>query len=385
MILLSWNIRGLGAKVKRSSIRKLIGKQDPHMVFIQETKLEKICPKILRSIWNDSDIESHFSPSQGSSGGLLSLWKKCFFDLVEAKCERNWIMLTGKIIALDFKCSFVNLYNPCDLNDRAQVWIELAQACFSSGSPCLIIGDFNEVLESSERGSQIVSTNGIHAFKSFVQVLELIEISPSNGKFTWFRGQSKSKLDRMFIHSHWLDLFPSIQVSLLKRALSDHCPILVQSQSMNWGPRPFRFIDAWLSHLGCVKLISKTWSESCGSSFMDKLKKVKLSLKKWNAEEFGCIDEKIQLLENKIQELDLIADNRNLEAHEFEERRNSQMDLWRWLKGKEVFWVQQSRAKWIKEGDRNTRYFHVMATMRRRKNAIESLTIEKKGLTLRKK
>lgn len=63
---------------------------------------------------------------------------------------------------------------------------------------------------------------GSNDFKSFIffQDLHLIGMPPSNGKFTWFRGQSKSELDRLFIHPQWLTSYPSLNVSLLK--IKDH-------------------------------------------------------------------------------------------------------------------------------------------------------------------
>lgn len=350
------------------------------MIFIQESKMEMIDSKIIRTIWKDGDLDFRFSPSLGNSGGLFTIWKKSNFDLKSATIERHWIMISGTLIPSGFECSFVNIYNPCDLSARNEVWSELTQACKLSESPCLLIGDFNEVLDASERGSQIVSTNGINAFKSFLQDLELMEIPSSNSNFTWFRGQSKSNIDRMFIHSQWLTIFPALQISHLKRSLSDHCPILVQSKVKNWGPRPFRFVDAWLTHPGCMKLIKETWSQSGNCGVMEKMKRVKSKLKCWNVAEFGHIDKKIQELENKIQNIDSIANDRLLVTGEIDERRDAQMELWQWMKRKESFWAQQSRSKWLREGDRNTRYFHVTASLRRRNNNINSLTCDNRLL-----
>lgn len=55
-------------------------------------------------------------------------------------------------------------------------------------------------------------------------------------------------------------------------------------------------------------------------------------------------------------------------------------DLWTQynsiLDHEEAFWFQQARTKWIRLGDRNTRYFHEKSLARRRENRIEALLNE---------
>lgn len=121
------------------------------------------------------------------------------------------------------------------------------------------------------------------------------------------------------------------------------------------------------------RLIQKIWAESGDQPLAQKLRNVKQSLKIWNVTEYGCIDSKISELENKIHDFDMKANECMLEDHEIAERNSAQADLWKWMKRKESYWAQASRAKWIKEGDKNTKYFHIMASIRQRKNLIEHL------------
>lgn len=298
MIVLSWNIRGLGARIKRSALRKLIASHQPRFVFIQESKKETINPKFIASIWKNSDVNWCASPSNGNSGGLLSMWDSTSFSMQSTLTGRNWIALIGLFPDSDFKCFLLNIYNPCLAHERELVWDEITKLWESLKLPCLIIGDFNEVLSPLDRGSQSYDPNNSNMFQSFVQDLQLIEIPLSNGWFTWHRGASKSKLDRLFVNNEWIAQFPSLSLSSLKRTLSDHCPLLARSSVKNWGPRPFRFQNCWLSHPGCIKAIRIAWNQSNHVSLIDKLQAVKNALKLWNSKEFGNIDEEISICEN---------------------------------------------------------------------------------------
>ena len=47
----------------------------------------------------------------------------------------------------------------------------------------------------------------------------------------------------------------------------------------------------------------------------------------------------------------------------------------RWALLEEISWRQKSREIWLKDGDRNTGFFHKMANSRRRGNQISKMRI----------
>ena len=51
-------------------------------------------------------------------------------------------------------------------------------------------------------------------------------------------------------------------------------------------------------------------------------------------------------------------------------------DLNMLLQDEEVMWRQRSKALWLREGDRNSKFFHAIASRRRVENTIQKLLIE---------
>lgn len=376
MSLLSRNCRGIGAREKRSQIRKLTKSHKPSFLFIQESISENINPKTIKTLWPIDDIEWLFSPSIGNSGGLISLWEKSSFQMESSFIQRNWIAIQGSIVTSRFRCVLINIYNPCSIEGRALIWTDILEFCRSNTYPTLIMGDFNEVLSSSERGSGFTTQEGVDDFRNFIQTLGLIDISSANGLFTWFHGNRKSKLDRCLVTADWVHQYPQLSVQILNRTISDHCPILAHSPDTNWGPKPFRFLNCWVSHPNFLPTISLAWANAQHLPLPDKLKQIKLKLKQWNKTEFGLIDSKIKNLEDQIQYFDDIANHRTLSDPELDLRKSAQIDLWSWLKKREAYWAQVSRSKWLKEGDRNTKFFHTLASIRRQKNSISSIVVD---------
>lgn len=101
------------------------------------------------------------------------------------------------------------------------------------------------------------------AFREFLERSNLFDVSLSGRKFTWYKynGTCKSKLDRALINGFWADKWQDTLLRGLPRSISDHCAIILSTKEEDWGPRPFRFINAWMSHPEFTEVVDRSWRE----------------------------------------------------------------------------------------------------------------------------
>ncbi|KAK7274721.1 hypothetical protein RIF29_15818 [Crotalaria pallida] len=71
----SFNIRGLGGRVKKKEVKKLVIEEELDMICLQETK-ELISRSDCTALWRDENFDWIFQPSIGRAGELLIIWDK---------------------------------------------------------------------------------------------------------------------------------------------------------------------------------------------------------------------------------------------------------------------------------------------------------------------
>jgi hypothetical protein len=180
MIIMSFNIRGLGGRVKRQRIRDLIRVNKVDFLALQETKMEMVIEKFCHNLWGSADCNWAFWPSEGASGGLLSIWGKNNSNLIFSFMGEGFVGVCLEWGVLKNTCYVVNVYSKCDLASKRRLWsnIFMSKAGFGGGNWC-VVGDFNAVLSLEERkGSNensIISPE-IHGFRDFFEDLELVDL-----------------------------------------------------------------------------------------------------------------------------------------------------------------------------------------------------------------
>ena len=107
----------------------------------------------------------------------------------------------------------------------------------------------------------------------------------------------------------------------------------------------------------------------------NKLQALKADLKKWNVESFENMTMKMNQLWLDLVELDSMAEGRSLTVNEKLHKARIVEGLEKMALLEEISWRQKSRAIWLKEGDKNTKFFHKLANSHHRYNSISSLLI----------
>jgi hypothetical protein len=213
--------------------------------------------------------------------------------------------------------------------------------------------------------------------------LGLMDIPLEGGKFTWSNNRESpamSRIDRFLYSDDWEDHYPTVVQKRLPKLLSDYFPIMLESGKFLRGKRPFRFENMWLKAEGFGEMVRGWWESyqfdgTPSFILVKKLKALKIDLKKWSEEVFGNVEYKRQQLMIQLNQLDVIVEDRPLSVEENLQRESLRVDIERNALLAEISWRQKSRALWLREGDKNTRFFHRLANSHRRHNSISSLLI----------
>eukprot|EP00253_Pinus_taeda_P012558 PITA_12558 len=111
-------------------------------------------------------------------------------------------------------------------------------------------------------------------------------------------------------------------------------------------------------------------------TFQLKLKEIKSRIRKWNRDEFGHIMEDKQKLEKEMEDIQqqIILEGRDEERSKEGGRIIIQLEERR--KKEEILWRQKLRINWLREGERNTKFFHQAMIQNRQRNQILSIKNE---------
>lgn len=143
----------------------------------------------------------------------------------------------------------------------------------------------------------------------------------------------------------------------------------------------FRFELIWLKFDGFLDVVREAWgtqihgADACRA--MDiKLRTVAKALKSWSAKHVGSIRLQLAAARVVLYELDVARETRLLSQGELELRRDLKLNVLGLASLARTVARQRARIRYLREGDANTRFFHLQACHRRRKNYLASIQHE---------
>ena len=149
MSLISWNCRWLGNLTSVNALEKVVRREDPKLVFLMETKSDKKnWMDIVKDKCNMKD--GLFILSIRKSKGLTLFWKEGVTVMVQTYSQTHIDALVDG--GADFGWwHFTGFYGNSDTAKCPESWVKLKYLKGTSTLPWLTIGDFNEIIEASEK------------------------------------------------------------------------------------------------------------------------------------------------------------------------------------------------------------------------------------------
>ncbi|CAH1447974.1 unnamed protein product [Lactuca virosa] len=273
-------------------------------------------------------------------------WNSKIFDVMVVSQSNQVIHCYVRFIDSNYNMYLSFIYAATNYIERRNLWDNLVMhRSVVKDYAWGILGDFNVAMkpsEYSECSSRI--PEGVADFIDCINNIEVEDINCTGFQFTWTKSPNGNKgimkkLDRVMANLKFMVDFPMAQAVFKPYRISDHCPAILNIPMCKprWKPS-FRF-----------------------ANFIA------------GKEEFLPMDLR-RVLDIKQGEIDMDPFNVSLK----EEHTKILFDFNEACEDEEKILFQRSKINWLKEGDKNSRFFHKVINSRRNKSRI-SLVLDEEG------
>ncbi|KAJ7972874.1 reverse transcriptase [Quillaja saponaria] len=359
----------------------------PDIIFLSETKIQSSLYTDTLNMLGFPQI-TYVELSNTAGGFYVACATAIHFTLVSS--SKNIIHLTLHSSPPDKTWNLLAVYGPPYNEEKLDFWNCISSLYHSFTSLTLLIRDFNSYLLPMEKQSSAKCGPSIIDICRTINALGVVDLGfTGNTKIHLNskerKANTKIHLNRAFASTDWRLLFPRAVLTHLFTIASDHNPILLKMEGEpSFQPCPFKFEEIWTRDDRSKLVVENSWKNhtngSHAFSLNHKLKRARAALKDWNRNEFGKVQARIKTLKCQIDIL-----QRKEPTHEnLLAEHCLKTDLDERALREEIFWKQKSIVQWLKQGDKNTLFFHLSTVIRRRRNVIDFLKLSLNNWTSRR-
>ncbi|CAM8940592.1 unnamed protein product [Rhodiola kirilowii] len=316
------------------------------------------------------------------------MWKDSFIvEDIGMSDQHITVKIKHGVSERELVCSFV--YASVDRATRTGLWKDLGDLMPHISVPWLAMGDFNVISDTKEKhGGNKPDSKAMFEFNEFLTRAGFSDMGFHGSPYTWSnnqQGRSRiwERLDRVVGNGLAVAAFQNLKVHHLVCVSSDHCPLLLNWKDAYTKRCSFKFLGAWISHEGFMQVISDAWAGKLHKSpiinLALKLKRVRAALNQWNWSKFGDVRVKLKEATKHLEELELKLQTAWFDTtnKEIIDTKGEISDLIRYN-----FSILEEKARvgWLRDGDRNSGFFHAAIKARRSQNCIR-LRLEDESFT----
>jgi exonuclease III len=378
-----WNSRGLADLAKHRFLAELVKEEQINFIALSETGRDSFPDHTLKNLCGGHEFLWHAMAPHGRSGGILLGVDLNTFDIGAIDEGDFYVKFTLRYKSMDFKFVLYTIYGPAQDQNKHAFLSELANTCSRETLPYLIGGDFNIMRKPEEKSRGEFDHKWPSLFNAVIESLSLREIIMTGRQYTWAGpgdDPTYEKLDRILVSTEWETQFPMTSVETRDRSISDHTPLVLSTGSSTHYPRtrPFKFERGWLLREGFYAMVADIWqSENSGSSplqrWQSKIRRLRQHLRGWAANVAGTYKKEKKAILDLLHKIDKKGEHGCLSDQEINLKQYLKERLVTLLREEELKWYERAKIKTLLEGDSNTRFFHLVANGKHRKQQILSL------------